>query len=220
MPRLKPETLEARREHILDTAELRFAQSGFHRCTMADICSAAGISAGALYVHFESKEALIAGIVERDRAKLSEQFAELGRSEDLITALAGLGEYYAIEQPQHKRVLNLEIAAESTRNEKIAEICLACDRQVIDGLTELFERAKKDGRATPAADPQDLAQMLSVIGEGLFWRRAVDPKFDASALMPTVMTAVAALLGSPSQLQTNAANNQANNEEAEAGNPS
>ena len=65
MPKLKPETLEARRGHILDSAELCFARSGFHRCTMADICTEAGISPGALYVHFESKEALIAGEMHR-----------------------------------------------------------------------------------------------------------------------------------------------------------
>ncbi|MCH9808116.1 MAG: TetR/AcrR family transcriptional regulator [Alphaproteobacteria bacterium] len=194
MPKLKPETLEARREHILDAAELCFARSGFHRCTMADIFTAAGISAGALYVHFESKEALIAGIVERDRARLAEQFAELSFATDLAAALTGLGEYYAVEQPQHKRVLNLEIAAESTRNEKIAEICLACDRQVTEGLADLIERAQQDGRAAADVDPQQLAQMLCVIGEGLFWRRAVDPQFDAKALMPTVMAAVAALI--------------------------
>lgn len=194
MPKLKPETLEARREHILDAAELCFAESGFHRCTMADICSQAGISAGALYVHFESKEALIAGIVERDRAKLSQQFAELSHAADLAAAITGLGEYYAVEQPHHKRVLHLEIAAESTRNERISEICKDCDQQVMDGLADLIERAQADGRVSPSTDPHRTAQMICVIGEGLFWRRAVDPEFDAQALMPTVMQAIAAML--------------------------
>jgi TetR/AcrR family transcriptional regulator, repressor for uid operon len=65
MPKLKPETQQARRESILDAAEMCFARSGFHRSTMQDICKAAGISPGALYVYFASKEDLIAGIVDR-----------------------------------------------------------------------------------------------------------------------------------------------------------
>ena len=54
MPKLKPETQLARREHILDAAERCFAKAGFHRTTMQDICKTADVSAGALYVHFDS----------------------------------------------------------------------------------------------------------------------------------------------------------------------
>lgn len=196
MPKLKAETLEARREHILNASERCFARSGFHGCTMADICSEAGISAGALYVHFESKEALIAGIVERDRTLLTEHFADLARAPDLTAALTKLGEHYAVDEPHYKRVLNLEIAAEATRNPRIAELCLACDRFAIDNLTELITRATNAGRINPANSAHETALMLCVLGEGLFWRRAVDASFDAKCLMPAVMGSIAALLNS------------------------
>lgn len=197
MPKLKPETLEARREHILDAAEHCFARSGFHRCTMADICTEAEISPGALYVHFESKEALIAGIVERNRAQLAEEFAELAKAPDFTAALAALGEHYAVDEPQYKRILNLEIAAEATRNEKIAELFLTCDKFVIDSFTELIARAAEEGRINPVGDPHIVAQTICIIGEGMFWRRAVDPKFNGRELMGSVMTAVSALLNPP-----------------------
>ena len=81
MPKLKPDTQRARREHILDAAEHCFANSGFHRCTMQDICREAGVSPGALYVYFSSKEALIAGIAERDRADFAARFDALAGAE-------------------------------------------------------------------------------------------------------------------------------------------
>ena len=59
MPRLKPDTQKARHEHILDSAELCFARTGFHRATIQDICREAGVSLGALYVYFASKEDLV-----------------------------------------------------------------------------------------------------------------------------------------------------------------
>ena len=71
MPKLKPDTQRARREHILDAALTRFARGGFHATTIHTICREAGVSPGALYVYFDSKEALIAGLCERDRAQSS-----------------------------------------------------------------------------------------------------------------------------------------------------
>ena len=56
MPKLKPDTQRARREHILDAAEVCFARAGFHRTTMQDICKEALISPGALYVYFTSRK--------------------------------------------------------------------------------------------------------------------------------------------------------------------
>ena len=94
MPKLKPATQRARREHILDAAEVCFAHSGFHRTTMQDICKEALISPGALYVYFASKEDLIAGIAERDRAEFAERFAELSAAPEFMKALSNLGEHY------------------------------------------------------------------------------------------------------------------------------
>ncbi len=90
MPKLKPGTQQARREHILDQAELCFARAGFHRTTMQDICKEAGVSPGALYVYFPSKEALIAGIAERNRDKLADQLKHVSEAPDLMTAFDAL----------------------------------------------------------------------------------------------------------------------------------
>ncbi|MGD9805518.1 MAG: helix-turn-helix domain-containing protein, partial [Hyphomicrobiaceae bacterium] len=83
MPRLTPDTQHQRREHILDAAERCFAAAGFHRTTMQAICREARISPGALYIYFDSKEALIAGISERDRAQFQERFEGLAAAPDL-----------------------------------------------------------------------------------------------------------------------------------------
>ncbi len=56
-----------RRATILDAAEQCFSRSGFHQTSMSDICQAAGMSPGNLYRYFPSKEAIIAGIIERHR---------------------------------------------------------------------------------------------------------------------------------------------------------
>lgn len=194
MPKLKPDTQKARRDNILDAAELCFARSGFHATTMQHICAEAGVSAGAVYVYFKSKEDLIAGIAERDRNKLAEQMKGLAQAPDLIAALGVLGEHYAVEEPRHKRLLCIEIGCEATRNDEVGRIFRSVDDFCRRSFEELLSKAKDQGRIDPAVGTAQLAQLIAVIGDGLFWRRAVDPGFDAKALMPAILTLIETLL--------------------------
>ena len=194
MPKLKPDTQRARHEHILDAAERCFATAGFHRTTMQDICRAAGVSSGALYVYFESKEALIAGIAERDRAELAERLAGLEEAPDFLSALKALGEQYLVEEPAHKRVMCIEIGLEAQRNPRVGEIFRSVDRYVQESFRALFQRLKDEGRIAPVLPIPELASVFMVIGDGLFWRRAIDRDLDMSKLLPPVLQAVGQLV--------------------------
>ena len=187
MPRLKPDTQRLRREHILDAAELCFSRQGFHRTTMQDICKEAAVSPGALYVYFDSKEALIAGIAERDRNQFQERFAMLSSAPDFLAALAQLGETYFVEEPAHKRLMCVEIGLESTRNVRVGEIFRSVDVFVRESFQALFQRLKDEGRIDPVLDIPALANVFVTIGDGLFWRRAVDPGFDAKVILPAII---------------------------------
>lgn len=194
MPKLKPDTQRARREHILDAAERCFARAGFHATTMQDICREAAVSPGALYVYFASKEALIAGLCERNRSEFQSRFADLAEASDFMGALRVLGDHYFVEEPQHKQVMCVEMGVESTRNAQVGEIYRAVDKYVGDSFEALFQRLKTEGRIAPDLDIPTLARVFAIIGDGMFWRRAVDPNFDAQTLMPAVVATVAKLL--------------------------
>jgi TetR/AcrR family acrAB operon transcriptional repressor len=66
MRRTKLEAL-ATQDGILDAAELVFQQHGVSRASLEDIASAAGVTRGAIYWHFEDKPALFRAMVERVR---------------------------------------------------------------------------------------------------------------------------------------------------------
>jgi AcrR family transcriptional regulator len=55
---------EATRQHVLDAALDLFRRRGFERTTMRDIAGAAGLSLGAAYHYFPSKEALVMAYYE------------------------------------------------------------------------------------------------------------------------------------------------------------
>ena len=194
MPKLKPDTQRARREHILDAAERCFARAGFHATTMQDICKGAAVSPGALYVYFASKEALIAGLCERNRAEFQARFAALAAAPDFMAALATLGEHYFVEEPQHKQLMCVEMGVESTRNAQVGQIYRSVDKFVNESFENLFRRLAAEGRIAPDLDIAALADVFAVIGDGMFWRRAVDPDFDAKTLMPAIVQTIGRLL--------------------------
>ena len=194
MPKLKPDTQRARREHILDAAEQCFAREGFHATTMQDICKEAAVSPGALYVYFTSKEALIEGICERDRAEFQARFSDLAGSEDFFAALGAIGEQYFVEEPVHKRLMCVEIGMESTRNPRVGAIFRSVDDFVHDSFQDLFQRLKDDGRIAPALDIPTLAKAFCIVGDGMFWRRAIDPAFDGKVMIPAMVALIQQLL--------------------------
>ncbi len=71
MPKLRDETYAARRRHILDSARACFARKGFHATSMHDLQEEAGVSVGALYVYFTSKQEIVRAIAEESIDRLA-----------------------------------------------------------------------------------------------------------------------------------------------------
>jgi TetR/AcrR family transcriptional repressor of nem operon len=57
--------LIAAREHILDTALQLFSQNSYREVTMSGLVKASGLSKGAFYHYFDSKEQLFEAVIER-----------------------------------------------------------------------------------------------------------------------------------------------------------
>ncbi|MFC5752708.1 TetR/AcrR family transcriptional regulator [Actinomadura rugatobispora] len=62
MPRVSEEHLERRRQQILDAARACFIRKGVHETSMQDIFTESGLSAGAVYRYFKSKNEIIEAI--------------------------------------------------------------------------------------------------------------------------------------------------------------
>ncbi|MEV0686678.1 TetR/AcrR family transcriptional regulator [Nocardia sp. NPDC050378] len=88
MPRVSEEHLERRRQQILDAAQLCFARKGFHETSMQDVFTEAGLSAGAVYRYFGSKNEIIAALVARTLGPLRELLAGYIRAEEPPTPAA------------------------------------------------------------------------------------------------------------------------------------
>ena len=80
MPQVSEQHREARRDQIVEAALRCFAQKGFHRTSMADIIAEAGLSAGAIYLHFDGKQQIALAVARRILGNRRAEFA--GRLRD------------------------------------------------------------------------------------------------------------------------------------------
>jgi HlyD family secretion protein len=194
VPKLAPETQQARREHILAAAERCFIEKGFHPATMADICREARVSPGALYIYFVSKEELIAGLCEREKERFTSELAKITKTLDILAALKLLAEQYCCNEPIGKVRLHMEIAAEAGRSETIGQTVREMDRIICESLVALLEREKERGRIAPELPVEIIVRAMGALGDGLFLRRAADPHFDPRPIIPVMMAMISALL--------------------------
>jgi TetR/AcrR family transcriptional regulator, repressor for uid operon len=176
-----------RRDEILAAAQRCFVRSGFHGASMQDICAEAGMSPGNLYRYFPSKEALVAGIAERDRAEVAQQFASIDLSHGFFAVLEGMAHDHFAEKPNEQVLLCTEVMAEARRNPEIARISAAFDTDVKKWLRDLLRAAAARGDIPADIDFDAAVTMLMIIADGVWWRRALDPAFDPASVVPVFM---------------------------------
>jgi TetR/AcrR family transcriptional regulator, repressor for uid operon len=187
MRRANVQAQSDRRAEILAAAQRCFVRSGFHGASMQDICAEAGMSPGNLYRYFPSKEALIAGIAERDRAEVGQQFASADLSHGLFAVLEGMAHHHFAVRPNEQVLLCTEVMSEARRNPEIARISRSFDTDVKKWLVDLLQAAADRGDIPADVDLEGVVTMLMIIADGVWWRRALDPGFDPESVVPIFM---------------------------------
>ncbi|WOC13299.1 TetR/AcrR family transcriptional regulator [Gordonia sp. MP11Mi] len=70
MPKVTQAHLDARRQQIIDAARALFATRGFARTSMSDLVEDSGMSTGAIYRYFKSKDEIVAAICDQSTESL------------------------------------------------------------------------------------------------------------------------------------------------------
>jgi AcrR family transcriptional regulator len=188
MPRLSHHQQHERRIHILEAACRCFTRDGFHRTSMQDICREAGVSPGGIYVYFPSKEALIAGLIESDRAEIAAAFSQAAMADDVLRAVGALARHFFVDEPREKSMITLQIWAESARDPAIRALCMSIERDVRDHLIALCQTLKRQGKTVPDLDIEGLVAVLTAMSDGIFKARALDDAFDSEQALAGIMT--------------------------------
>jgi AcrR family transcriptional regulator len=186
MPKVTDAHLAARREQIVDAAMTRFAEGGFHSTGMAEVIAATGLSAGAVYRYFPSKEALIRAIVEErvlaNAAAAFEHIIDEGVDDPVEAVSAALGIVDAVTARQGVDVTKIAVQAwgEALRNPDILDVAQGAYAKMRGYLAAVARRAKEHGRLGADADPDEMAKAMLSLVMGYIIQRLIMGDVDRS----------------------------------------
>ena len=175
------------KKRVVDAALICFAQSGFHGASMQQICAEAGMSPGAVYRYFPGKVAIIAAIVEAERARHTAVFERLTEAQDPVEALASIGvDALADMLAGPTAALCAETMAEAIRNPEIRAIYDRMYQETVGLVAGALRRGQANGQVDPELDIETACQLILAMGDGLTLHQALDPSLTAARFRPVL----------------------------------
>src|SRR5436190_9721470 len=180
MPKVSDAYLEARRAEILDAAWRCLADKGYHQTTMQDVCEESGLSYGAIYRYFASKEDILIAIFERI-AEVSRGIVEQAtQTADPRNALEAIGRvtFSYFDQPNFEFVTrtDIEIWPEMMRSNALRERFREGVRYWHRVVSGLLSAGQSRGELRADVDPDVVAALDMCAFEGLRRYRLIAPE--------------------------------------------
>ena len=195
MPRVSAQHLAARRQQILDAARVCFGRNGFHATSMQDIIREAGMSVGAVYRYFPSKDALIAEIAQEvvgPAAALLEELAQRepvpGLDDAMIIVIDAMEPGF---DPDGVLRIAIQVWAEAIRDPNLATLAAGVFGVMRGQLAVLAGRLRDAGGLPAGTDPAAIAGALFALVPGYAVQRMVTGSPDRAAFTGAVRTLLA-----------------------------
>jgi AcrR family transcriptional regulator len=181
MPKVTEEHRQARREQILEAALNCFARNGFHQTSMRDICKEAGLSAGAVYLHFSSKEDIIEETLKRVREARAARFKAI-EQEDIMHSFQEFWDGYrrrlAETSPDRIWQLGVQLLSEAIWNPRIRQSMRQHWDDGEKNVAESMRSSADQGLTRPDIDYDALARLFLAAHDGLMIMKILDPERD------------------------------------------
>lgn len=178
MPKISDERRAERRAQILHAARHCFQRDGVQAATMDDIVRASGLSAGAVYKYFKSKDELalasmtasLAGMQRALTAYLQEPAPE---PEELLKVLSGLVLNYSAPTGYDSRRLALVNWGEAQRNEAFREALRRFYSGFRDDLARIAQSWQRRGVIADGANAEDVSKAILALLMGFIAQSAI-----------------------------------------------
>ncbi|MEV5753687.1 TetR/AcrR family transcriptional regulator [Actinoallomurus sp. NPDC052308] len=201
MPKVSPEYRDERRAHILAAARRCFLRDGFHETSMRDLVAEAGMSSGAVYRYFDSKDAVMAAIAEENLDEIVaivRESAEHGRHGVGAVLAAALEFVGARQAADGFGAIALHVWSEALRNPALA----ARLRDSFDAAGHALAEIARAGSAAGAeSSPDDLASVLLCVLPGYLLQATIRGGDAVRGIPDAVRALFPRDAGAPSDLQ-------------------
>jgi AcrR family transcriptional regulator len=167
MPKVVPEYKEEAKSRILDAANKVFAEKGYHEATMDDIAKRLGVSKGAIYLYFSSKEDLFEAMCKTAPQAFKEiLFSSFGDETNPIQSATQFFDKM-LKLSASNPGLSFEILAEASRNPSLKRILKQNHEEYERVLTSFLAEGRKRKIVGDNLDIRPLANALIALWNGL-----------------------------------------------------
>ena len=108
---------EQRVDELVVAADELFLTRGFAKTAMSDIAASTGVTNGALYWYFPTKDHILAAVMDRavnlEIERQGDRTAEVGDPTLLLEGLDGLRRYRQLHMTMHERMSHSEVVLEA-----------------------------------------------------------------------------------------------------------
>ena len=183
--RTRYEIVRDNREALLAAGQEMFERLGYHRASVDAIADAAGLSKGAVYSQFGSKDELILAVIERNAEVRRDAMERVQQSARDATELIRLAyEQTSSSLPWQAAVIEFRVHA--WRDEALSRRYAELHRRTIDGMTHLIEQfAARTGNES-GRPPAELAQVSVLVSTGLVVELLADPTLDIESAVVAI----------------------------------
>lgn len=157
------------REALLSAAASVFAAKGFSNATLDEVAAAAGLTKGAVYSQFESKQQLFAAAIERRYRERREGFERsLSKSSGAADGLVIAGEDFArsLLADGDWALLFMEAWTESLRDASFRERLAGVTDEFRRELTVFLRAHVERQQLTLTAPVEEIAEMVIAMAHG------------------------------------------------------
>jgi len=167
MPKVVPEYKEEAKSRILDAANKVFAEKGYHEATMDDIAKRLGVSKGAIYLYFSSKEDLFEEMCKTAPQAFKEILFSSFRDEGNPIQSATQFFDKMLKLSASNPGLSFEIISEASRNPSLKRILKQNHEEYERVLTSFLAEGRKRKIVGDNVDIRPLANALIALWNGL-----------------------------------------------------
>jgi AcrR family transcriptional regulator len=167
MPKVVPEYKEHAKKRILEAANAEFARKGYRKTTMSDIAKTLGVSKGAVYQYFSSKEALIGAVGDSFVESVIINEFSVSRNEGLIKTTEGAFERILKSMPSWFPNLICDFLSEAHRDDNARQQVREMDQVLVMAISAFWEERRDAGEVPPDVDTESIARGLVALQLGL-----------------------------------------------------
>lgn len=198
MPRVSDEHLAARRKQILAAATRCFARNGFHDTSMQDVIAEAGLSVGAVYRYFKSKDELRYAVAEENVGELISELSTIADHEPPLPVADAMGRVVDVldtrlAPPDGVARIAIQSWSAALFDPDLNHFIQAVMRGLRGQFVRIARRAQQAGHLPADADADAVGAALMSLAPGYIVQRTLTGSPDA----PTIRAGLRTLLSQP-----------------------